>query len=238
MDKLRQRAKRKRRREREKAEMQTNKRLAREFNEHYKKLGMRHNFKPAQVRRAIDSIEKAAIRTAIMTDTIAVLWAMRTECGYGNRRLCRLATEIMRRANWIGTGDRSMRHLNEELKDDAKLDCSEYWNSDTEVDAIADKAERQRRRAILKTAPTMFSIPMHAVYYELFNNSLVRKSERLDKIARLASAAAEDAIINDRLGYYQAELEKCGFYINLHGRFSGRDVKREEYEKYAKMLQI
>ena len=238
MDKLKQRAKRKRRREREAAVAAENKRLADAFNNHYKELGMRHNFTPNQVRRAYDQVERQSITTAIMADTIATLWVMRKEYGYGNRRLCRLATEITQRVNWVGNAERSLRHLEEELKYDAKLDCAAYWTGTSNIDTAVSRSERQRREAVLRSAPVVFPIHMHAVFYELFKNPIARESAKLDRIAQLASSAAKRAIEQDRLKEYIADLSKCGFKIDMQGRFGGRDVTPEEYQRFTKLLAV
>lgn len=238
MDKLRQRAKRRRHMERERLIAEENKQLADEFNERCKKLGIYHGFKPKQVRRAVDKIKKDSIRTAIMADTIAILWVMRTQYGYGSRRLFRLAGEIMLRITWVGAGERSIDQLNDELKLDAKLDCSAYWTEEAEIDKTVNRAEQQRRNTALTTAPMMFPMPMHAVFYELFKQPLTRKSAQLDKIARLASSAAREAIMYGTLDKLQAELNKCGFYIDTDGKFGGKDVLPEDYQKYRHQLKI
>lgn len=151
MDRIRLRTKRKRRRERENATVEENRRLAEEFNEHYKKLGLKHDFKPEQIRRAYDEVERRSVSNAIMTNTIAVLWVMHRHYGYENRSLCSLATQIMRRVNWVGNRERSMKDLDEELKYDARLDCAEYWNTDPDIDKSVCSAERQRRESVLRT---------------------------------------------------------------------------------------
>lgn len=238
MDRIRLRTKKKRRRERENATVEENRRLAEEFNEHYKKLGLKHDFKPEQIRRAYDEVERRSVSIAIMTNTIAVLWIMHRHYGYENRSLCSLATQIMRRVNWVGNKERSIKDLDEELKYDARLDCAEYWNTDTDIDKSVCSAERQRRESVLRTMPKIFPIHMHAVFYELFDNPIARKSEKLDRIARLSSSAAKYAVEQGKQGEYRNELAACGFYIDERGRFSGRDVTSEEYKRFVELLEM
>lgn len=238
MDKLKQRAKKKRRNLKRHAAEAEKRRLADEFNEHYKSQGLRHNFSPDAVWKAYKDVERDSTCRAIVASTIITLWVMRNEFGYGSLRLFRLASEITIRVGWVGRNERSMAQLEEELLLDGHLDCSKYWEGyKPNIDKWLEPCEYQRRDAILKTVPHTLVIHMHAVFYTLFKNPITRRSIRLERIAKRVSNTLKYAIENGRLEKYRADLEHCGFYIDMEGKYGCKNVEQCEYEKYMKRIE-
>lgn len=237
MDKLKQRAKKKRRNLKRCAAAEEKRRLAEEFNEHYKNCGLRHDFRPDDIWRAYKDIERDCICGAVVAATIITLWVMRDEFGFGSLRLFRLASEITVRVGWVGRDERSMAQLEEELRLDGRLDCAKYWDGyNPNIEKGLRAGEYQRRGAVLKSMPYTWVIHMHAVFYTLFKNPITRRSIRLERVARRVSNTAKYAIENGRLEYYRADLERCGFHIDMEGKYGCRNVEQCEYEKYMKRI--
>lgn len=236
MDKLKQRAKRKRliRKRREAAE--ADRQLAKEFNEHYKALGMRHDFTVANIKQAYNEIKREITCESIVTGTIITLWVMNRLYGYAGQRLFRLASEITIRVGWVGRGERSIAQLDEELQLDAHLHYMDYyWYKPGLPDGLS-LAEQQRRSTILDTVKHVLPIHLHSVFYTLFSDTITRRSVRMERITGMIIGAVTHAVTNGSLEHYRKSLENHGFKIDMKGRYGGERVTEVEYNKYMKRI--
>lgn len=239
MDKIKRRKKQKRKVQREKERRAEAARLAQEFKVHFKEQGLRTDFSDREIKKAYDKVEKETISHAVGTEMIVALWVVRKKLGYSNRRLCRVATMMMQRVNWVGENSRSIPELDEELIADAKLDCKEIWKEDkANVDIGVDHDERCKREVEYRKAPYVFPVFMHAIFYELFKNPISRPSKRLTEIAQAIAAGTKRAIEKGNIKGYINDLADCGFKIDMKGRFGGEDVTPDEYAKYVRMLAL
>ena len=235
MDKLRAKAKRRRNELRRKEAAEADKNLAKEFNDYYAERGMRHDFSPKAIRRAYKIVERESTCEAVVANTIITLWVMNKLCGYGSQRLFRLASEITIRIGWVGRDERSIKQLDEELQLDAHLSYMDYWKK-PDISKGLSMQEYQRRDAVLKTVPYTLPIHLHAVFYILFSNTISRRSIRMERITKMIIDAVKYAVENGTLDSYRADLERHGFTIDMRGRYGGKGVKEEEYNKYMKRI--
>lgn len=235
MDKLRARAKRRRNEQRRKEAAEADKNLAKEFNDYYAERGMRHNFSPKDIRRAYKEVERESTCEAIVANTIVTLWVMNKLYGYGGQRLFRLASEITIRVGWVGRNERSIKQLDEELRLDAHLRYTDYWKQPN-ISKELPIEEYQRRDAVLKTVPYTLPIHLHAVFYTLFSDTITRRSIRMERITSMICNTVKYAVENNLLDSYRADLEQHGFKIDMQGRYGGKGVKEEEYNRYMKRI--
>lgn len=231
MDKTKLRKKRKRqqerRREREAEVKDLTDRLSTMFREKGYNL---KNINPKAVMREYNNIQRSSTATAICYNTICTLYCMRKLYGYGKLRLFRLATEITVRVNNVATTERSISHMIEDLKLDAKLDTRSYWEDVRYSDRLT--AERKAElECIAMNIPHLISIQMYAVHL-----ALNFKKKRMNRLCEMVTDAVRFAMANDSINNYIEELNKCGFYIDLNGKFGARGIKEEDYTKFKKRI--
>lgn len=232
MDKVKLKAKKKRRAEKSRAEVLEYKKLADEFNDIYKSKGLKHNFKPAEFRKAYNSIRKEITCESIVACTIITLYAMRKLYRFGRVRLFRLATDITMRISDVGNKDRSIIQFSEELKDLAGLNVREYWNGfEPKPSETLTTSERQKIHAMFLDIPHILAIQMYAVYY-----SLNFKRKRMNRLCKLTSELLQFALCNNKLQQYIDELGKCGFMINMNGRFGAMGASENDMIRLSKHL--
>ena len=235
MDKLKQRAKRKRLMQKRREAAEADRQLAKEFNEHYKALGMRHDFTTVNIKRAYNEIKREITCESIVASTIVTLWVMNKLYGYAGQRLFRLASEITIRVGWVGRGERSIAQLDEELQLDAHLRYMDYWKEPDLPDGLS-QAEQQRRSMILDTVKYVLPIHLHAVFYTLFSDTITRRSVRMERITGMIIGAVTRAVTTGSLEHYRKSLENHGFKIDMKGRYGGERVTEVEYNKYMKRI--
>lgn len=236
MDKVKQKLKKRRRQEVMRQKRDKEKQLADEFNSYYREHGMRHNFSVKAVNHAYRTVERESTMSAMLAMTVVTLRAARKYLKFGAIRLWRLSAEITARIGWVGTGGRSISQLDEELQLDAHIKCSDFWLYSPNIPENVGLEEYQRRDAVLKTAPHVLPIFVHAVYCTLFKFPISRRSVRLERITRSICDSAKYGIEHNKIKEYREELASAGLYISEKGRFSSNKITEDEYKKGARRI--
>ena len=237
MDKTRQRLKKRRSEANRREKDDRDRRLADEFNDYYKKQGLRC-FSRKQILAAYKQVERESAMSAMTALTVTTLRAAHKYLGYGARRLWRVATEITARIAWVGNNSRTIPQLDEELRLDAHIICSDFWNGDRHIPNDIGYEEYQRRDAVLRTVPYVLPIFIHAVFYTLFTNPISRQSIRLERITQNICDSVKYGIENDTISAYRSELRDIGFIISEQGRFGCAAIDRDEYDRGLKRINL
>ena len=231
MDKTKLRIKRKRQQARRREREAELKDITERLKERFKEEGIKpKHIKPTEVMREYNRIQRNSTATAIWYNTICTLYCMHKLYGFGKRRLFRMAIEITVRVNNIATVQRSIPQMTEDLKLDAKLDARSYWK-DIEYSDRLTPERKAELECIAMGIPHLLTIQMYAVHL-----ALNFKKTRMNRLCEMVPDAVRFALANDSLNNYIEELNKCGFYIDLNGKFGARGIKEEDYTKFKKRI--
>lgn len=231
MDRTKLRIKRKRQQARRREREAELKNITERLKERFKEEGIKpKHIKPTEVMREYNRIQRNSTATTICYNTICTLYCMRKLYGYGKLRLFRLATEITVRINNIATTERSISHMIEDLKLDAQLDTRSYWEDVRYSDRLTPERKAELE-CIAMGIPHLLTIQMYAVHL-----ALNFKKKRMNRLCEMVTDAVRFALANDSISNYIEELKKCGFYIDLNGKFGARGIKEEDYTKFKKRI--
>lgn len=176
------------------------------------------------VYRRHKELEREIMVKTILDSLTAVMYSLHTLFGFGHERLFKMSGRLKRILNAIGSGERSMDKLNDEIKMEVGIDIkNELFAGYKPFEGNVPKKETEQMAAAVVSSGASGFIPCLYVVYFYFGF----KNKRLKRLAVNAKEVFIKNVESRNMDRLRAELViKCRLKITGDGKV--KEVVRNE----------